>query len=229
MIFALILMPLSAGATVDIANTMQHTQRGSSVQKEYRSELVPLLPVVKKITDIIGTMQAVDFTETEAESYPDIDLIQPLISQDIAEQLNGKGGYEAYPILRDYVEKDLMYVTHKDPVKMQQYLLNANTRAAAASKEGLKFAKVSEALSNKGYEESKNQLARIESAGDFQHKFAQESNQALYGLRQQQILNLIMAKRLENLSAEDMRWMFSKEDPENEKNEEPEEPHDEDE
>lgn len=214
MIFALMLMPFSVQATIDIANTQQHTQRSSSASKEYTSELTPLFPVTTKITQIIGTMQAVDFTETEAKSYPEIDLIQPLISQDIAERLNGKGGYEAYPVLRDYVENDLMYNSKKDPVRMQQKLLNANARAVAASKEGLKFAKVSEALSNKGYEESKNQLARIESAGDFQHKFAQESNQALYGLRQQQILNLIMAKRLENLSAEDMRWMAKEEDKE---------------
>ena len=53
------LMPFSAQATIDIANTQQHTQRSSSASKEYTSELTPLFPVTTKITQIIGAMQAV--------------------------------------------------------------------------------------------------------------------------------------------------------------------------
>ena len=222
LLLSLILIPLSAHATIDIANYNQHMKRSVEASKEYLQELVPLLPVTVKISAIIGAMQSVDFTETEIESQPNIELVQPLISQDIAEHLHGKGGYEAYPVLRDYVEQDLLYNDKTKPVEMQQRLLNATARSIASAKEGFKFAKVSEALSNKGYEESKAQLSRIESATDFQSKFAQESNQALYGLRKQQMLNLIMAKRLENISAPAMRMMFDKDTDEDKESEDEE-------
>lgn len=210
LLLSLLLIPLSAQATIDIANHNKHLSRSTKAGEEYLTELTPLFPVVVKISNIIGAMQPVNFNEIEIESQPNIELIQPLISKDVAEKLSGKGGYDAYPVIKAYVEEDLLYNDKKKPVDMQQRVLNATARSIASAKEGLKFAKVSEALSNKGYEESKTLLKQVESASDIQHKFAQESNLALYGLRKQQILNLIMAKRLENIASPAMRKMFDK-------------------
>ena len=190
--FSLLLIPLSAQATIDIANHNKHLSRSTKAGEEYLTELTPLFPVTVKISDIIGAMQAVDFSEIEIESQPNIELIQPLISKDIAERLSGKGGYDAYPVIKAYLEEDLLYNDKKKPVDMQQRLLNATARSIASAKEGLKFAKVGEALSNKGYEESKALLSQVESASDLQHKFAQESNLALYGLRKQQMAQYMM-------------------------------------